>query len=467
MSEHDDPDLNRRGFLQTGAAATRRPWRPSASAASAAAPRRRRPSSPPHPGQDGVDVTILNQGTWRSPDSLDRLLRLAYASGIRYIDTAKCYGSEPGIAKWLEAMPEVRKEIFLVTKDHPSTPRELIAQLDKRLAAFKTDYVDLFFIHGIGEHGDESLEWPKSKEFKETIEAIKKSGKARFVGFSCHDALKVEYLQAAAEGGFVDAIMVAVHPLARQGRALNRALDACHKAGIGLISMKQVAGNSRPDPQGSAQARPDLDREGAHPPTRGCSTRSGPTSGSRRPASRCGTPTRSARTRRRPAVFEPLKQAEIDQLRDAFLAAGPTFCANCDGSCSRAAGHRGRARRPDPAAHLPRPVRLPRRGPPALRRACPTRPATGKAPTSRPPAGLPDRLDFASLLPRSTATSPDSPRPEARGLESTGVGTMMPFGVRVAACPRPAIDRPQCGACDLSPSPGERSRPATSRRDDP
>ena len=26
------------------------------------------------------------------------------------------------------------------------------------------------------------------------------------------------------------------------------------------------------------------------------------------------------------------------QLRDALLAAGPTFCANCDGSCSRAAG---------------------------------------------------------------------------------------------------------------------------------
>ena len=86
-------------------------------------------------------------------------------------------------------MPEVRKEIFLVTKDHPNTPRELIAQLDQRLAALKTDYVDLFFIHGIGDgYGDDSLDWPKSKEFKETIEAIKKSGKAKFVGFSCHDA---------------------------------------------------------------------------------------------------------------------------------------------------------------------------------------------------------------------------------------------------------------------------------------
>jgi predicted aldo/keto reductase-like oxidoreductase len=37
-------------------------------------------------------------------------------------------------------------------------------------------------------------------------------------------------------------------------------------------------------------------------------------------------------------VFEPLKQAEMDGLRKAILAAGPSFCANCDGRCSRAAG---------------------------------------------------------------------------------------------------------------------------------
>jgi hypothetical protein len=38
------------------------------------------------------------------------------------------------------------------------------------------------------------------------------------------------------------------------------------------------------------------------------------------------------------ATFQPWKQAEIEQLRDACLAAGPTFCADCDGRCARAAG---------------------------------------------------------------------------------------------------------------------------------
>jgi hypothetical protein len=37
-------------------------------------------------------------------------------------------------------------------------------------------------------------------------------------------------------------------------------------------------------------------------------------------------------------VYKPLLQAEIRQLRDACIAAGPTMCASCDGRCGRAAG---------------------------------------------------------------------------------------------------------------------------------
>ena len=33
-----------------------------------------------------------------------------------------------------------------------------------------------------------------------------------------------------------------------------------------------------------------------------------------------------------------MTKAEIDELRDACIAAGPTLCAGCDGRCSQAAG---------------------------------------------------------------------------------------------------------------------------------
>jgi len=40
--------------------------------------------------------------------------------------------------------------------------------------------------------------------------------------------------------------------------------------------------------------------------------------------------------------FTPLKEADINALRDAILAAGPMMCPNCDGRCSLAAGTNAR-----------------------------------------------------------------------------------------------------------------------------
>ena len=50
----------------------------------------------------------------------------------------------------------------------------MVKQVDKRLAALGTDYIDLLFFHGLGSN---QVDWPKSKEMKEAVEAIKKTGK--------------------------------------------------------------------------------------------------------------------------------------------------------------------------------------------------------------------------------------------------------------------------------------------------
>ena len=142
-------------------------------------------------------------------------------------------------------MPEVRKQIFLVTKDMPAGPGQILEMVDERLAALGTDYIDLFFIHGLGDDHtlDEAINLVKSQEFKEASDAIRKSGKAKFFGFSTHHKNRAPIIQAAAEGGIVDAIMLQYHPWLDKDSPLNKALDACWKKGIGLISMKQIAGN--------------------------------------------------------------------------------------------------------------------------------------------------------------------------------------------------------------------------------
>jgi len=344
---HDEQDLagpiNRRGFLGTGAGAL--------AVASAVGIGRQTAAQPPSKttqsallpkrtlGRTGVDVSMLNLGTWRSV-GLDRLLRFAWANGIRYIDTAKSYGSEPAIGRWLQAMPEIRKELFLVTKDHPQSPKGLIRQLDERLGALKTDYVDLIFIHAMGDHDFKTeVKWPKSKEFKQTAAAIRKSGKARFVGFSTHHKFRAEVLQAAADGGFVDVIMLQNNPWIAQeiGQEdqINRALDNCHKAGIGLISMKQVAGNTNLDEIG--RRLPGL-REKGLSPYQGLlhaiwtDERFSSCCVSMRNTDQVRENAEAAR------VYKPLTKAELNQMRDAFVAAGTTLCAGCDGRCSLAAG---------------------------------------------------------------------------------------------------------------------------------
>ncbi len=290
-------------------------------------------------GRSGIPVSMLNLGTWRNP-GLDRLLRFSYANGVRYLDTAKSYGSEPAIGRWLKDNPDARKNIFLVTKDHPNTPDQLIKQLDERLAALQTDYVDLFFIHGIGDsYGKDykSLDWPKSKEWKDAFEKIKKSGKAKLVGFSCHDQKRTEFLESAAQGGFVDAIMVQYSPWLDKDAPLNRALDACHKAGIGLISMKQVAGTGD-------NILNDVPKHVPYLKEKKLSAYQGLLHAiwsDERISSVCVSMRNTDQIRENTAAiksYEPMKLTDIHQLRDAVLACGKTLCADCTGQCATAGG---------------------------------------------------------------------------------------------------------------------------------
>jgi uncharacterized protein len=344
MSHDETNGTDRRAFLQAsalaGAAALTASSRVGAQdAAKSPLPTRKL-------GKTGVSMTLLEMGTGalRDQSVLDRLIRLSYAAGVRTFDTAKGYGTEPGFKKWLEQSPEVRKQITLVTKDNPKAPKDMLAMIDNRLAALSTDYIDFFFIHGLGdEHSlDDALNFVKGQEFKEVAEALRKSGKARFVGFSSHHRARAQILQAAAEGGVVDAIMLQYTPWLDKDAPLNKAIDACHAKGIGLISMKQVAGQFPERPKinvlEEVVRRAPLLAEKKLTPYQGllhAIWTDERISGSCVSIKTTDQLRDNADAARR---YEPLKYAEIQQLRDAALAFGPTLCADCDGRCAEAAG---------------------------------------------------------------------------------------------------------------------------------
>lgn len=196
-------------------------------------------------GRSGRKVTMVSLGA-DMPAYTPEFIDIAYSMGIRYFDNADCYiggQSERRLGAWLAKYPERRKEIFLVSKDHPHQgPQQMLQMIDTRLAALGTDHLDLFFIHGISprEYGDASINWPKSDEFKKVADQLKSSGKVKMVGFSCHDDWRAAYLTSAAQGGFLDAVMVKYTPFFTKGDPFDQALDACHNAGIGIVAMKTM-----------------------------------------------------------------------------------------------------------------------------------------------------------------------------------------------------------------------------------
>jgi aryl-alcohol dehydrogenase-like predicted oxidoreductase len=340
---HDESDrTDRRRFLQAGALATASAvsLTPALTAQelvskSALLPKRKL-------GKTGIEISILEAGAVRSDE---RVLRTAYANGIRIFDTAKVYGTERNFKKWFEQDPKIRKEIVIVTKDMPKTPKELLKMVDERLAALGTDYIDVFFIHGLGDQRtvDESINMVTSQEFKETADAIRKSGKAKFIGFSSHNKDRAPIIEAAAKAGFVDAIMLQYRPWLDKDSALNKALDVCWENKIGLISMKQIAGNTFGD-----KPRGDILKEVAEKVPMLVERKLTPFQGllhaiwtDERISAACVSMKNTDFVRENADAarrFEPLKQADIHQLRDLFLANGPTMCADCDGRCSIAAG---------------------------------------------------------------------------------------------------------------------------------
>ncbi len=153
MSHDETSGTDRRTFLQAGALATAAALGSASSVEAQDAPAKTRVLPKRKLGKTGLEITMLELGTGalRERGTLERLIRLSYASGVRTFDTARAYGTEPGFKRWLEQNPEVRKEIVLVTKDNPLAPKDMLAMLDRRLEALSTDYIDLFFIHGLGD----------------------------------------------------------------------------------------------------------------------------------------------------------------------------------------------------------------------------------------------------------------------------------------------------------------------------
>jgi len=211
-------------------------------------------------GKTGQKVTKLGMGTsWPlTPNFVQRAL----FSGVGYIDTSESYENtvaEKVLGQVLERTGK-RKDIYLVTKNagyRKATGANAAAifeeRLNKSLERLRTDYVDCYYLHGLEGSQIRLLSDPGVKA---AFEALKKAGKIRFCGLSCHDAKLPEILEAAAEVGWLDQVMFKYNFRSVNHDALQRAVDKAAKANLGLVAMKTQGGAENfPDKMAALQEK--------------------------------------------------------------------------------------------------------------------------------------------------------------------------------------------------------------------
>ena len=188
-------------------------------------------------GKTGLEVSILNLGGMFDTINSQLLLKQALAWGINFWDTAEAYGngqSEDGFGRFFARNPEARAQVILTTKLTTKAGR-FDERLDEALTRLKTNYVDLFYVHaisGIDEMGGHWRDWAAKQ---------KKAGKIKFFGFSTHSNMEA-CLEGAAKLDFIDAVMISYNFRLMHDPAMVKALNACTKAGIGVVAMKTQGG---------------------------------------------------------------------------------------------------------------------------------------------------------------------------------------------------------------------------------
>jgi aryl-alcohol dehydrogenase-like predicted oxidoreductase len=202
-------------------------------------------------GRTGEKLTVIGQGGARFHlvpfEEGKAVVRHAYDLGINYFDMARSYSDGNAEDVYGAVIPAFRKQVFLTTKSGQRTRKGAEAELETSLRRMRTDYVDLWQMHGVNRKEDVERIFAPGGAI-EAFEAAKKAGKCRFIGYSnCRDPkVHVEMLRHA------DRFDTALMPLHVADTCFSdsadmsfekTALPAAQERGVGIFAIK-VFGNA-------------------------------------------------------------------------------------------------------------------------------------------------------------------------------------------------------------------------------
>lgn len=201
-------------------------------------------------GRTNLFVSEISLGG--SPIPEDPILYKAFERGVNYIDTSHDYmngNSERKIGKLCTDVG--RGNIYVATKFHIRgkwDAQSIIDSVNGSLQRLKSDYIDVLLIHGAENEADLTEEKVIS-----AFEKLKKEGKYRFRGLSCHSNHH-RVVKRAVECGYYDMIQLAYNVFDIQEAerdikvyddylgesGIRHIISLAHSKDVGIIAMKTL-----------------------------------------------------------------------------------------------------------------------------------------------------------------------------------------------------------------------------------
>lgn len=245
--------FTRRKFLQTAAVTTTVAMLPGISGAVALTPADKSGSkSEELPkrrlGRTNRMVSCIGFGSgsrycnWVADDViLQKHIDHAIDLGITYFDSARIYGngvSEERYGKFL--IPKYRKQIFLNSKSLERTYDGVMKDIETSLRTLKTDYLDMYTIHGIDQIEDANTLLSTTGGYKAFLK-LRDEGVVKNICFSYHKWNEAS--QKCFSEFDVDVVMCVINAARFNGNEDNLIPQAI-KRDLGIIAIKIMGQNA-------------------------------------------------------------------------------------------------------------------------------------------------------------------------------------------------------------------------------
>jgi uncharacterized protein len=161
--------------------------------------------------------------------------------GITYFDSARSYGnglSEERYGKFLT--PKYRKQIFLNSKSMERTYDGVMKEIEISLKTLKTDYLDLYTMHGIDNLEDADTLLSSSGGYK-AFQKLRSEGVVKNICFSYHKWNDAS--QKCFREFDIDAVMCVINAARFNGNEDNLIPQAL-KRDLGIIAIKIMGQNA-------------------------------------------------------------------------------------------------------------------------------------------------------------------------------------------------------------------------------